>query len=385
MESSSVITLKESAVKKNVAFLRNKLGQKTRISAVVKSNAYGHGIEYIVPLFEQEGIDHFSVFDFGEALRVDSSLRGDATIMIMGWISDSDLGEAIERNYEFFVFNLERLESAIKQARQRKLSARIHLEVETGMNRSGLDDKDLKKAVKMIQENSDHIVVAGFCTHLAGPESISNHVRIQKQIKKYNRLLSWMTEQQINPGCRHVVNSAGAFVYPRARFDMARIGIMLYGFWSSTETFIHYINRKASRVDPLQRILGWESRIMTVKNVSTGEYLGYGISFLAQTDMRAALIPIGYYYGYSRSLSNRGRVLIRGQRCSVIGVVNMNMVLVDITKVPEAKVGDEVVMIGKQGELEIKVSAFSDISNKLNYEILTLLPERIERRIIKRT
>jgi alanine racemase len=382
MESSSIITLKESAVKNNVAFLRKKLGEKTRISAVVKSNAYGHGIEYIVPLFEKEGIDHFSVFDFGEALRVESSLSADATILIMGWISGKDMLEAIERNYEFFVFNLERLESAIEKARQRKLCARVHLEVETGMNRSGLDENDLKKAVELIQNNSDNIVIAGFCTHLAGPESISNHVRIQKQIKKYNRLLNWMSTQQINTGSRHVVNSAGAFVYPRARFDMARIGIMLYGFWSSTETFIQYIARRAVKEDPLKRILGWESRIMSVKNVKTGEYIGYGISFLAQTDMRIALIPIGYYYGYSRSLSNRGRVLIRGQRCSVIGVVNMNMVLVDITKVPEADTGDEVVLIGRQGELEIQVSAFSDISNKLNYEVLTLLPERIERRII---
>jgi alanine racemase len=122
---------------------------------------------------------------------------------------------------------------------------------------------------------------------------------------------------------------------------------------------------------------------MSVKNVKTGEYIGYGISFLAQSDMRIALIPIGYYFGYSRSLSNRGRVLIKGHRCSVIGVVNMNMVLVDITTVPEAEPGDQVVLIGKQKELEIKVSAFSDISNKLNYEVLTLLPERIERRIIK--
>jgi len=382
MESSSLITLKESAVQNNVAFLRKKLGNKTRISAVVKSNAYGHGIEHIVPLFEKAGVDHFSVFDFGEAVRVDNCLSGNATIMIMGWISDKDIGEAIDRNYEFYVFNLDRLHAALRDARERKRKARIHLEVETGMNRSGLNDDDLKKAVKIIKENSEHIVVAGFCTHLAGPESISNHVRIQKQIKRYNYLLDWIDSQEINLGCRHVANSAGTFVYPRTRFDLVRIGIMLYGFWSSTETFIHYISKRSSKADPLQRILGWESSIMTVKEVKTGEYIGYGISYLAQIDMQIALIPIGYYSGYSRSLSNRGRVLINGQRCSVIGVVNMNMVLADITTVSDAKVGDEVVIIGKQGELEIKVSSFSDIIKKLNYETLTLLPERIERKII---
>ncbi|MBE0655856.1 MAG: alanine racemase [Bacteroidales bacterium] len=381
MKSSSIITLKETAVRNNVAFLRKKLG-KTRISAVVKSNAYGHGIEQIVPLFEKEGIDHFSVFDFHEALRVDDSLRSEATIMIMGWVSNEDIGEAIGRNYEFFVFNLERLEAALREARQRNKCARVHLEVETGMNRSGLNEKNLKEAVKLIRENRDHLSIAGFCTHLAGPESISNHVRIQKQIKKYTQLTDWMISQEMNPGLRHVANSAAAFVYPKTRFDLARIGIMLYGFWSSTETFIHFLSTRSSRKDPLQRILGWESRIMSVKDVKTGEYIGYGISFLAQSDMRTALVPIGYYSGYSRSLSNRGRVLINGHRCSVIGMVNMNMIIVDITTVPEAKVYDQVVLIGQQGELEIKVSAFSDISNKLNYEVLTLLTERIERKII---
>jgi len=379
MNTSSLITLNGKSVKSNIRFLKRKLGENVKISSVVKANAYGHGIEQIVPLFEKEGIDHFAVFDYNEALRVSRSLSETKTIMIMGWIPDDKLKEAIRKGFEFFVFNIERLEKASRYARQLQDKAKIHLEVETGMNRSGLNHAELLDAISIIQHNKECFEVMGFCTHLAGPDSISNHLRIQNQLKKYKKMLSVLESKGIHPKYRHVANSAAAFVYPKTRMDMVRIGIMQYGFWPSVETFIHYISREKNKEDPLNRILGWQSKIMSIKKIKTGEFIGYGISFLAQSDIKTALIPIGYASGYSRSLSNKGRVLIRGQRCSVIGIVNMNMIIADISNVSDAEVGDEVVIIGKQKDMEIKVSAFSDISDQLNYEVLTHLSERIER------
>lgn len=379
MKTSSLITLNAKSVENNIRFLKKKLGNDVKISSVVKSNAYGHGIEQIVPLFEKEGIDHFSVFDYNEALRVSRSLSEEKTIMIMGWIPDGKIKEVIRQGFEFFVSNLERLEDAFQAARQVQTRAKIHLEVETGMNRSGLNNEELLKALPVIHQNKECFEMTGFCTHLAGPESISNHHRIQKQLKNYKKMLSVLEAEGIRPTYRHVANSAAAFVYPKTRMDLVRIGIMQYGFWPSVETFIHYISGEANKVDPLKRILGWQSKIMSIKEVKTGEFIGYGISFLAQSDIKTALIPIGYASGYSRSLSNKGRVLIRGQRCSVIGIVNMNMIIADISNVSDAAVGDEVVIIGRQENLEIKVSAFSDISDQLNYEVLTHLSERIER------
>ncbi|MDP1623237.1 MAG: alanine racemase [Bacteroidales bacterium] len=382
MNLSSIITLNEKSVQNNIDFLKKKLGKNVKISAVVKANAYGHGIEHIVPLFEKHGIDHYSVFYYSEAVRVLNSLSGHSTIMIMGWISDENIKDAIENGFEFFVFNIERLQVALENAKKLKIKAKIHLEAETGMNRSGLNAKVLNEAISMIIENKEFFEVVGFCTHLAGPESISNHLRIQKQIKKYQKMLFVLKANDIIPKYRHVANSAASFVYPKTRFDLVRIGIMIYGFWSSTETFIHYINNKRDKTDPLKRILGWNSQIMSIKEIKSGEFVSYGISYLAQTDIRTALIPIGYASGYSRSLSNKGRVLIRGQRCGVIGVVNMNMIIADITNVPDVEIGDEVVIIGKQGDLEIKVSAFSDISDMLNYEVLTHLPASLTRKIL---
>ncbi|MBN1250998.1 MAG: alanine racemase [Bacteroidales bacterium] len=384
MINSSLITLNENAVKNNIAFLRKKLGAKVKISAVVKANAYGHGIEQIVPLFEKYGIEHYSVFYYSEAVRVFNSLSKSATIMVMGWLGEKSIRGAITRGIEFFVFNIERLNIAIKYAKELNLKAKIHIEAETGMNRSGLNIDELKNAVKIIKDNADYIEIAGFCTHLAGAESVSNYVRIQNQLKRYKKMLASFEGNELYPKYRHVANSAAAFVYPKARMDLVRIGIMLYGFWSSSEVFVKYINTKHNKTNPLQSVLSWNSQIMAIKEVKSGEFIGYGISYLAQTDITTALVPIGYSFGYNRSLSNKGRVLVGGQRCSVIGVVNMNMIIVNISHVNDVKVGDEVVLIGKQGDLEIKVSSFSEISDELDYEILAHMSQSIKRTVVKK-
>lgn len=382
MIDNSIITLNERSVKNNISFLRSEFGDNVKISAVVKANAYGHGIEQIVPVFEKHGIDHFSVFYYSEAVRVYNCLSKQRSIMVMGWLCDENIRDAIIKGIEFFVFSIERLETAVKFAKELKLKAKIHIETETGMNRSGLDSNELNCAITIIKENLAYIEIAGFCTHLAGPESISNYFRIQNQLHKYKQMLANFEANNLIPKYKHVANSAAAFVYPESRMDLVRVGIALYGFWSSTEVFIQHINNKNNKIDPLKRILGWKSQIMAIKEVKSGEFVGYGISYLAQTNIKTALVPVGYSMGYSRSLSNKGRVLIRGHRCSVIGVVNMNMIIIDITNVKHVEVGDEVVLIGKQGKLEIKVSAFSDLSEELNYEILAHLSESILRAVV---
>lgn len=382
MTKSSYIHLNSDALRNNIAFLKRKYGKKVRISSVVKANAYGHGIEEMVPLLEKQGIDHFSVFDFSEAIRVQKSLRKPASIMIMGWISDSDIDNAIERGLEFFIFNQSRLKKALSYAKVIGKKAKIHLEVETGMNRSGIDLSELNEVIQFILENHNYIEVSGFCTHLAGAESIGNHKRIMNQLKKYKSMLKKAEEMGLEIGLRHVANSAASLVYPKTRFDLVRVGILQYGFWPSMEVFIHYTSDKVNKEDPLNRILSWKSKIMSIKEVKTGEFIGYGISFLAQSNVKTALVPVGYSGGYSRSLSNKGRVIINGNRCGVIGVVNMNMIIVDITNVDNAKIGDEVVLIGKQEDIEIKVKSFSDYSDMLNYEILAHMPTNIERKVI---
>ncbi len=381
MIDSSIIKISSSAVANNIKVLRQLIGEDVEFSMVVKANAYGHGIEQYVPILEEQGIRSYSVFDYNEAEQVYKSLSDSASIIIMGWIPEVYMETVITKGFEFFVFNIERLELALLAAKAQNSSAKIHLEVETGMNRSGLNNSEFLEAIKIIKANPEHFELKGFCTHLAGPESIANYFRLQNQLKLYDEMLDILTSHGLKPEKQHIANSAASIVYPEARRDMVRIGIMQYGFWSSPETFIHYCQKANTTIDPLQRVLKWESKIMAIKKVKTGEFVGYGNSYLAQHDITTALIPIGYSGGYTRSLSNKGRVLIGGTRCGIIGVVNMNMIIADVTSLEDVEVGAPVVLIGKQGKLELKVQAFSNISEELNYEILAHLPHNIERKV----
>lgn len=382
MFQPSVIEISKSALQQNIVFIKAFLNKGVKLSCVVKGNAYGHGIETYIPIAEEAGVDHFSVFSADEAFRVKQICKADTGVMIMGFIDYSELEWAIEQEVEFYVFDNSRLLATITAARKLNRKARIHLEVETGMNRTGYDLKNLKLALDLIKKNPDCLTVEGMCTHYAGAESIANYVRVQSQIKKFNQFRKFIEKEGIRPGRYHTACSAAAITYPKTQMDMVRVGILQYGFWPTRETYIQYIHKNGEPSLPLKRILSWKSRVMNVKVIKTGEFIGYGTTYLAQTDKVIATVPIGYALGFSRNLSNVGRVLVNGMRVSVIGIVNMNVMTIDITSVGSVKTGDEVVIIGRQGELEISVASFSELSAQVNYETLTGLPSSIPRLIV---
>ncbi len=387
MFNSSCIELHRSSLRKNIRFLRKQIGPDVRLSSVVKANAYGHGIETFVPLAEECGIRHFSTANAEEAVRVHDSCSDESDIMIMGCADGDALEWAINNRISFYVFDYRRLEQALAVAHRCGTCARIHLEVETGMNRTGLDGVWLEKAIDVIRGNPKHLQVEGVCTHYAGAESVANYKRVQDQIAAYVRMYQHVASRGIETGFRHTAASAAALAYPETRMDMVRIGIAQYGYWPSKEIEMHYVagieNEHRSRyVDPLKRVLRWKSRIMSIKAVRQGEFIGYGTSYLTTRPHKVAAVPVGYFHGFRRSLSNLGRVLVRGRRVGIVGYVNMSMMLINVSDVPDLTIGDEVVLIGKQGNAQISVSSFSDMSNLLNYEVLVRLPSEIPRVIV---
>lgn len=379
MFATSSLHINRQALENNLMFLRNYLGPNVQFSSVIKGNAYGHGIEVFVPLAEECGVDHFSVFNADEALRAHNASVNNSTIMIMGMIENQELRWAIEHDIEFFVFEFDRLVAALEMAKELGKPAKIHLEVETGMNRTGFNTHDLTKAIQILKNNREHFSLEGLCTHYAGAESIANHTRIKSQIRRYRNTYKKVVSHNLIPKKRHTACSAAALTYPESIMDMVRVGIMQYGFWPSIETFINFIGKREDKNDPLRRVIAWKSKVMSTKQVKTGEFIGYGTSYIARNNMKIATIPVGYSHGYSRSLSYQGRVLIHGHRVDVIGIVNMNLLIARVSDVPETKKGDEVVMIGKQENSEITVASFGDFSNQLNYELLTRLPMDIPR------
>ena len=383
MKSTSTIELSKSALENNLRFIRSIIGDEVIFSSVVKGNAYGHGIEEIVPILESCKVNHFAVFSSDEAIRVKNALTKDQTIMIFGYIPDEDLDWVVENEIECYISDSERAVKLLNASNKANKQAIVHIDLETGMNRTGLNQEDLQKVITVLKQNKENFHIRGICTHFAGAESISNHVRIQNQFSLYIELVTYLKNLGIVSDIQHTASSAAALTYPETRLDMVRIGIMQYGFWPNQETFIHYIHNKTNKRDPLRRVLRWISETMDVKAVKQGEFIGYGNFFQANKNMKIAIVPIGYYDGFSRSLSNQGKVLIKNQRVSVIGMVNMNMIICDVTKLPNIAIGDEVVMIGKQGRNQLSVASFSELSNLVNYELLTRLPKDINRIQIK--
>lgn len=379
MFNTSVIEISKSALEKNLKFIRSQINKKTKISSVIKGHAYGHGIETFVPIAEKCGIDHFSVFDSSEALRVKKISSKNHTIVVMGMIDNDEIEWAIYNNIQFYVFERDRLQAAIEHAKNIGKKAKIHIEFETGMNRTGFNKESVESLCSLLNDNKEHLSIEGVCTHYAGAESIANYLRIQNQIKNFNIMYRMVRSMGVIPKMRHTACSAAAMTYPKTQMDMVRIGILQYGYWPTKETFIHYIADKEDKQDPLERIITWKSKVMSTKEIHTGEFIGYGTTFLAHKKMKIATVPIGYSHGFSRSLSNQGRALVHGKRVSVISIVNMNLIMIDISDVPNVKKGDEVVLIGEQGDRAISVASFSELSDQLNYELLTRLPMDIPR------
>jgi len=382
MLHTSYIELSKSALNNNLQFLQKHINKDTRYSMVIKANAYGHGIEDILPLIEDYGVDHFSIFSAVEAMRANKVKQDKCDLMIMGWISNESMEWAIEQDISFYVFTLDRLKAAYEASKKVGKPAKIHIEIETGMHRTGFCRDELETVVDIIKKYGKCLEIEGICTHYAGAENINNYNRIQNQIKTFHELCTWVSDQGIDAKYRHTACSAALLNYPETAMDLVRIGISNYGFWPSNEIRMNKMLKEYDNQDPLQRVLSWKSEVMSIKSVDEGEYVSYGTSFMTNRKTKIVTVPVGYGYGYSRNLSNMGHVLIHGKRVPVIGAVNMNMMVVDATDVQNVKEGDEVVLIGSQGDITITVSSFSDMTNSLNYELLTRLPNHIPRYIV---
>jgi len=384
MQNTSYLELSQSALKNNINFIKKTLVEDRILSCVVKGNAYGHGIAEYVPMLLKCGVKHISVFSCFEAYQVFKAIEGkkNIKIMIMGDIQDDQMEWVINNKIEFFVFDLYRLNHALDVAKNLKKKAFVHIEVETGMNRLGLEREELPIVLEILKDNQRHLEFKGLCTHYAGSESISNHTRVKEQIKLFNKAVKFFQKSNFEPKLIHAACSAASLRFPKTRGDLIRVGILQYGYWPSEETFITYCNKINNYSNPLRPVISWKSRVMSLKRVRVGQFVGYGTSYMANDNKKLAIVPLGYTNGFARALSNSGRVIINDYRTQVVGTVNMNAITVDVTGLKEVSIGDEVILIGKSESAEVSVSSFANFTDQLNYEVLARLPKDLERIVI---
>jgi len=359
--------------RKNVEGFRGILAPGVLVMVVVKANAYGHGLRELATIAAEVG-DWLGVNSSDEALALTTSgIR--KPIAILGH-SEVDQAETIVREgYRQVVYRSDVAQALSKAAQRLSRPARIHLKIETGTNRQGLSLSELDGFLKLVR-NLPGLEIEGVYTHFANIEDTLDPSFAHLQLERFKKATSLMEAGGIRPAQVHAAASSGALLYPETAFTMIRLGIGAYGIWPSRETQL--AARERGRQITLSPVLSWKTRVVQVKQVAPGDYVGYGLTYQASRTMRVGVLPIGYYDGYDRQLSNAGRVLVRSQFAPVVGRIAMNMTMIDVTDIP-AENDDEVVLIGRQGGQEIRAEELSEKSGTIAYEFLSRINPLISR------
>jgi alanine racemase len=343
--------------------------------AVVKSNAYGHGILEISSLAIEAGAQVMGVNSPEEATAI-RTIDKNIPILIMGDIPNLMLRaqELSDSNYWILVSRYDEW----KHLAGLNPRPKIHIKVDTGMGRLGSFGEELEAILQKAKSNS--LPLEGIATHFASTEDFTEHSYSQMQLKKFHEAIDLAKLIGYDNLIKHCAASASSLLFEDARLDMIRVGISLYGLWPSMETKLSMslMNRPSAILKP---VLEWKTKIQHIRNLPAGSYVGYGCTYKTTYPSIVGIVPVGYYEGLDRKLSNNGYMLVRGERARILGRICMNMTMLDLTHIPEAKIGEEVTIIGESGKEYLGADTISSWTGTINYEtvtnILPLLPRRI--------
>ena len=378
MSELTWVEISSNALRNNIARLRSLIGSKTLLCACVKANAYGHGLCESARIFVEAGADWLSVHALHEARRLRKSGLT-CPIYILGPLSPDDFPEALKLDCRLVVYNEADLARIARAARTCGVPARLHVKIETGTNRQGIGSEKLEILCRAIVDSPD-LLLEGLATHFANIEDTTDHSFAQAQLDRLHAARDQLAALDIRAPIVHCANSAATILFPESHFQMVRTGIAAYGMWPSNETYVSFVKeRKEGFI--LKPALTWKSRIAQVKDVPSGEYIGYGCSFKTGHATRLAVIPVGYYEGYDRGITG-GHVLIHGRRAPIRGRICMNLMMAEVTDIGDVRVGDEVVLLGRNGDECISAEQIARWSSTINYEVTTRINDRIPRIIV---
>ncbi len=375
MKELTWVEISKDALQHNVSEFRKIVGDEVLLCPCIKANAYGHGLVDCARVFLEAGADWLSVNSLYEA-RALREAGVEAPIYVLGYIGLDGLEEAVALEVRMVVYNRETVEKLAEISVGHE--AKLHIKIETGNNRQGVMIEDLVDFAKYIQ-SFDGLVVEGLATHFANIEDTTDHSYAEQQIDRFEEAVGLLVAAGIEVKVKHCANSAATMLFQKTHFDLVRVGISSYGMWPSNETYVSYLKEVGEEFS-LKPAFTWKAKIAQVKEIPAGEFIGYGCTFRTSHSTRLAIIPIGYYDGYDRG-ANGAHVLIHGKRAPIRGRVCMNIIMADITDIPEAQLEDDVVLMGRSGEEEISAELFAGWAGTINYEVTTRVNERIPRLI----
>jgi len=351
----------------NIAQLRKVIGIKVKLLAVIKANAYGHGVKEVGSIIKNK-VDWFGVANVYEALLLrDQKIYN--PILVLSYYENEPyrLTQAIQKKISLVVYTKDQVLLLDSIAKKLKKKAFVHLKIDSGTSRVGILPNEVERFVSYIKKYK-HIEIEGVFSHFSDSEADLKYSKKQLAIFKdaLQKVRSSYPEASAHMAC-----SAATVVIPSSHLNLARSGIMIYGLHPSKKT-----NHAPGKKDyigqniRLKPVLTWKTKILQVKNIPAGSYVGYGRTFKTQRKTKLVVLPVGYADGYDRGLSNVGQVLISGKRARVIGRICMNLMMIDATGVP-AKAGQEVVLIGRQGKQQIFAEDSAEKLGTINYEVVT--------------
>ncbi len=362
------------AVAENFAAMKKNIDPKTKIMAVVKADGYGHGAVPIARLAEEyEYIWGLATATAEEALQLRTA-GIKKPILVLGFVFEEHYAQIIEHDIRIVVFKRDMAEQLSAEAVRQGKKAVIHFGLDTGMTRIGFADTE--ENVSVIREicSLPNVEAEGMFTHFARADETDRTVT-QRQLVRFERFIEALKENGVELPLCHCSNSAGIIEFPEANREVVRAGITIYGIYPSDEV------RK--ELVPLTPVMQLKSHVSFIKEVEPGVQVSYGGTFETVRKTRIATIPAGYADGYPRQLSNKGWVLIRGQKAPILGRICMDQFMVDVTDIPEVRDLDEAVLLGKSGEAEIKVEELSNLCGRFPYEFVCDIAKRVPRVYIR--
>ncbi len=358
----------------NMDSMKAMINENTKMIAVIKTDGYGHGSVPIAGELEKKDyVWGYAVatFEEGVILRKAGMKK---PILILGYTFEYCYEQLSEYEIRPAVFRMDQAMALSRAAMKNNQIIKIHIKVDTAMSRIGITPDE--KGLAFIKEvsNLPGIEIEGIFTHFARADE-QDLGAANAQLERYEAFLGMISEAGIQIPIKHCSNSAGILQLPQANMDIVRAGITLYGLWPSDE-----IDKSCIDLKPA---LSLKSHIVYIKTIQKGTAVSYGGTFVAQKDMKVATIPVGYGDGYPRGLSNKGEVLIAGQRAKILGRVCMDQFMVDVTELENVKEGDEVTLIGKDKDDELTMEELGMVSGRFNYELACDLTKRIPRVYIR--
>lgn len=351
------------SIKHNLIEARRYIKPETKIAGVIKANAYGHGAVPIAKALIKNGIDMLAVACLAEAIEVRKHCP-EIPILIMGHTVDNKLKLAVEQDITTTIFNLEQAKILSELGASLKKEAVVHIKINTGFNRIGVNiDKDIIDTITAIY-GLRNLKVEGIFTHFALKTSDTD----KAQYDLFMDLINKLESNGVIIPIKHICDSIGMVAYPDYHLDMIRLGSFMYGV-------------KTELMDDGVLILGvnFKTQISHINEIKKGEGVGYGYSFMAERDTLVGTLPVGYSDGYMRCLGNKGEVSIKGKKAPVIGKICMDQCMIDLTDIPEAKIGDEVVLLGESSKDIVRLADIAEKVDTNRNEILSIIGRRVPR------